>query len=143
MAWVPLLLVLLTHCSGSLSQPTLTQPPSKSVTLGNTVSLSCTLSSEHSNYYVHWYQQKQGQAPQFLWHSEGIKGNGVPDRFSISNSSAIRYLTITNVPGEDEAIYWCGADYKIGGTYGYVTVTQSDDELRQKPPLGSTGLCAP
>ncbi|KYO25505.1 hypothetical protein Y1Q_0018226 [Alligator mississippiensis] len=124
MAWVPLLLVLLTYCSGSLSQPTLTQPPSESVSLGNTVSLSCTLSSQYSNYYVAWYQQRSSQAPRFLWYSKGTKGDGVPDRFTVSNSSAIRSLTITNVQADDEATYWCGTGYMSGDVYTYSTMTQ-------------------
>uniref|UniRef100_A0A8C4Y418 Ig-like domain-containing protein n=1 Tax=Gopherus evgoodei TaxID=1825980 RepID=A0A8C4Y418_9SAUR len=118
MAWAPLLLTLLTYCSGASSQPTLTQPPSDSVSLGNTVKLSCTLSSQHSSYNVGWYQQRDGQAPRFLWYSSGTKGDGVPDRFTISSSGAIRYLTITNIQPEDEATYYCGADYSIGSSYG-------------------------
>ncbi|KAM9118331.1 uncharacterized protein ACDP82_016592 [Pangshura tecta] len=118
MAWAPLLLTLLTYCSGASSQPTLTQPPSDSVSLGNTMKLSCTLSSQHSGYIVGWYQQRDGQAPRFLWLSSGTKGDGVPDRFTISSSGAIRYLTITNVQPEDEATYYCGADYSSGSSYG-------------------------
>uniref|UniRef100_A0A674JJT1 Ig-like domain-containing protein n=1 Tax=Terrapene triunguis TaxID=2587831 RepID=A0A674JJT1_9SAUR len=116
MAWAPLLLTLLTYWASS--QPTLTQPPSDSVSLGNTVKLSCTLSSQHSSYNVGWYQQRDGQAPQFLWYGSSTKGDGVPDRFTVSSSGAIRYLTITNVQPEDEATYYCGADYGSGSSYG-------------------------
>ncbi|EMP39935.1 Ig lambda chain V region 4A [Chelonia mydas] len=118
MAWAPLLLALLTYCSGASSQPTLTQPPSDSVSPGTTGKLSCTLSSQHSNYNVGWYQQRDGQAPRFLWYGSSTKGDGVPDRFTVSSSGAIRYLTITNLQPEDEAMYYCGADYSSGSSYG-------------------------
>uniref|UniRef100_A0A8C3FJW6 Ig-like domain-containing protein n=1 Tax=Chrysemys picta bellii TaxID=8478 RepID=A0A8C3FJW6_CHRPI len=116
MAWAPLLLTLLTYCSGASSQPTLTQPPppADSVSLGNSVKLSCTLSSEHSSYNVGWYQQRDGQAPRFLWYGSSIKGDGVPDRFTVSSSGAIRYLTITNIQPEDEATYYCGTGDSTG-----------------------------
>uniref|UniRef100_A0A8C3RXX6 Ig-like domain-containing protein n=1 Tax=Chelydra serpentina TaxID=8475 RepID=A0A8C3RXX6_CHESE len=109
MAWAPLLLTLLTYCSGASSQPTLTQLPSDSVSLGNTVKLSCTLSSQHSGYVISWYQQRDGQVPEFLWYNASTKGDGVPDRFTVSSSEAVRYLTITKVQPEDEADYYCGA----------------------------------
>uniref|UniRef100_A0A8C4WM41 Ig-like domain-containing protein n=1 Tax=Gopherus evgoodei TaxID=1825980 RepID=A0A8C4WM41_9SAUR len=117
MAWAPLLLMLLTYCSGASSQPTLTQLPSESVSLGNTVKLSCTLSSQHSSYNIGWYQQRDGQAPQFLWYSASTKGDRVPDRFTVSSSGAIRYLTITKVQPEDEATYYCGVHHGSGSSY--------------------------
>ncbi|KAM5286046.1 uncharacterized protein RBU33_002502 isoform 2-T2 [Hipposideros larvatus] len=46
MAWTHVVLLLLSHCTGSLSQPVLTQPASLSATLGASARLTCTLSSD-------------------------------------------------------------------------------------------------
>ncbi|XP_045390148.1 immunoglobulin lambda-1 light chain-like isoform X1 [Lemur catta] len=123
MAWAPLLLLtLLLHCTGSLSQPVLTQSPSASASLG--AKLTCTLSSGYSNYGIAWHQQQPGKAPRYLmWlKSDGShsKGDGIPDRFSGSSSGADRYLTISSIQSEDEADYYCGAGYGSGGSYRYV-----------------------
>ncbi|CAK6440018.1 unnamed protein product [Pipistrellus nathusii] len=122
MAWPPVLLLLLAHCTGSLSQPVLTQLPSASAALGASAKLTCTLSREYSNYIIHWYQQRAGQAPRFIMYlkSDGstTKGDGIPDRFSGSSSGADRYLTISSLLPEDEAEYICGADHSIGVPFG-------------------------
>uniref|UniRef100_A0A8C0QNA4 Ig-like domain-containing protein n=1 Tax=Chelonoidis abingdonii TaxID=106734 RepID=A0A8C0QNA4_CHEAB len=104
MAWAPL---LLTYCSGvrSNSQPTLTQPPSASVSLGNTVKLSCTVSGSMNTIF--WYQQKPGQAPRFVLYGTTSRGDGIPDRFTGSTSGNVGYLTVTNAQVEDEADYYC------------------------------------
>ncbi|CAM4661251.1 unnamed protein product, partial [Caretta caretta] len=92
MAWAPLLLPLLTYCSGSLSQFTLTQPPSMSVSLGNTVQLSCTIRSGYPMTHATWHQQKIGNAPKYLlWYKSNAakhQGSGVPSRFSGSKDAA-------------------------------------------------------
>ncbi|OBS82081.1 hypothetical protein A6R68_23929, partial [Neotoma lepida] len=111
MAWTPLLLFLL-HCTGSFSQPVLTQSPSASASLGASVKLTCTLSSEHSNYNIGWYQQQPDKAPKYVMYLSNTgshsKGDGIPDRFSGSSSGPDRYLSISNIQPEDEAIYFCG-----------------------------------
>uniref|UniRef100_A0A8C8RYZ1 Ig-like domain-containing protein n=1 Tax=Pelusios castaneus TaxID=367368 RepID=A0A8C8RYZ1_9SAUR len=115
MAWTLLLLALLTYCSGSLSQFTLTQPPSASVSIGETVKLTCTISSGSTFGDVSWYQQKNGNSPRYLLRyntdSDKHQGSGVPNRFSGSKdtSNTIGYLTITSVQAEDEADYYCSA----------------------------------
>lgn len=122
--------------SGSLSQPVLTQAPSASASLGAPAKLTCTLSSEHSTYFIEWFQQQPGKAPRYLMKlkSDGShsKGDGIPDRFSGSSSGADRYLSISNVQSEDEADYICGVSHNIGGSYGYSTVTQMNREVGQK-----------
>ncbi|KAF7482337.1 Ig lambda chain V-1 region-like [Marmota monax] len=122
MVWTLLLLIMLTHCPGSLSQPVLTQPPSVSASLGQTAKLTCTLSSGYSNYYVVWYQQSPGKSLQFVMvvGTSGIlgsKGDGIPDRFSGSGSGLDRYLTIQNIQEEDENVYHCGADHGSGSSF--------------------------
>ncbi|ELW56181.1 Immunoglobulin iota chain [Tupaia chinensis] len=133
MAWTPVLLLLFSHFSGSLSEIVLTQPPSLSASLGASARLTCTLSSgfglsnhdmnwEHSTYYIEWYQQQPGKAPWYVMQlkSDGShsKGDGIPDRFSGSNSGADCYLTISDIQPEDEADYLCGEGHKIGVPFG-------------------------
>ncbi|VTJ89234.1 Hypothetical predicted protein [Marmota monax] len=94
MAWTPFLILLLSHCIGSLSQPVLTQLPSLSASLGASSKLTCTLSSGFSvgNYWISWYQQKPGSPPKYLlsYYSESSKnqGTGVPSRFSGSKDTS-------------------------------------------------------
>ncbi|CAK6440004.1 unnamed protein product [Pipistrellus nathusii] len=113
MAWALLLLSLLSQGTGLCALHQLTQPPSASAALGASVKLTCTLSREHSNYFIYWYQQRAGQVPRYLMkvNSDGsiTKGDGIPDRFSGSSSGADRYLTISSLQPEDEADYFCGA----------------------------------
>ncbi|XP_043385603.1 immunoglobulin lambda variable 5-37 isoform X7 [Chelonia mydas] len=115
MLWAPLIILLGTWSTGSSSQPVVTQPPSVSVSPGNTVKLSCTMSSgtSISDYYVSWYQQKPGNSPQYLlyYYTDSSKGqgSGVPARFSGSKDTASNagYLTISGALAEDEADYYC------------------------------------
>ncbi|XP_013375764.1 PREDICTED: immunoglobulin omega chain-like [Chinchilla lanigera] len=101
--------------SGSFCQPVLTQLPSASASLGASVKLTCTLSSEHSDYSIEWYQQRSGRSPGYVMSVEfdgnHEKGDDIPDRFTGSSSGADRYLTITNMQPEDEADYICGVYY--------------------------------
>nr|XP_034953971.1 immunoglobulin lambda-1 light chain-like isoform X4 [Zootoca vivipara] len=119
MAQILILFIFLTYCSGVASQPTLTQAASKSVSLGQAIKLSCSKSSGGSWGYFHWYQQKPGQAPRFVWYSSSTRGDGIPDRFTGSVSGNTGYLTITNFQAEDEAVYYCCA-YENSGSFQYV-----------------------
>uniref|UniRef100_A0A8C3FFR3 Ig-like domain-containing protein n=1 Tax=Chrysemys picta bellii TaxID=8478 RepID=A0A8C3FFR3_CHRPI len=105
MAWAPLLLTLLTYCSGVSSQPVVTQEPSMSVTPGGAVTLSCSLSSGAvtTSHYLSWYQQKPGS----LIYETNKRPSGIPARFSGSISGNNAALTITGVQAEDEADYYC------------------------------------
>uniref|UniRef100_A0A670JYL3 Ig-like domain-containing protein n=1 Tax=Podarcis muralis TaxID=64176 RepID=A0A670JYL3_PODMU len=98
--------------TGVSSQSDPTQPASESVTLGQTVKLSCTSSGRGSNY-IHWYQQRSGQAPRFVQYDGSSRGEGIPDRFTASRSGNIGYLTITNFQPGDEAVYYCGRWYGL------------------------------
>ncbi|XP_007453256.1 PREDICTED: uncharacterized protein LOC103091002 [Lipotes vexillifer] len=115
MAWTPLLLMLLSHCTGALSQPVLTQPSSLSSYLGASARLTCTLNSGFNvgNFWIRWYQQKPGNPPRYLltFHSDSDKhqGSGVPSRLSGSNDASTNAgtLLISGLQPEDEADYYC------------------------------------
>ncbi|KAL8180374.1 UNVERIFIED_CONTAM: hypothetical protein K2H54_021719 [Gekko kuhli] len=125
MFWPPLLSLLVLWCTGSDSQPVLTQPPSASVSPGKTVKLSCVMSSGFgiSDYYMFWYQQKPGNPPRYLLNyksdSDKGQGSGVPSRFSGSKDTSVNtgYLTITGALAEDEADYYCATYHGSGSTY--------------------------
>ncbi|XP_029777846.1 immunoglobulin lambda-1 light chain-like isoform X10 [Suricata suricatta] len=120
MAWSPVLLALLAHCTGSWAQSGLTQPSSMSGALGERVSLSCT----GVRNYVHWYQQLPGKAPRTIIYDNSDRPSGIPDRFSGSKSGNTGTLIITGLQAEDEADYYCsswdsslGAPVFGGGTH--------------------------
>ncbi|EPQ07598.1 Immunoglobulin iota chain [Myotis brandtii] len=127
MAWTPLLLALLSHCTGSLSQPVLTQLPSLSASPGATATLTCTLSSGSNvgSYWISWFQQKPGSPPQFLLDyksdSDKNQGSGVPSRFSGSKdvSANAGLLTISGLQPEDEADYYCATPHGSGSSFHY------------------------
>uniref|UniRef100_A0A8C8ZUY3 Ig-like domain-containing protein n=1 Tax=Prolemur simus TaxID=1328070 RepID=A0A8C8ZUY3_PROSS len=136
MAWVPLLLVLLSHCTGSLSQPVLTQPPSLSASPGVSARLTCTLRSDISvgGKDVYWHQQKPGSPPRYLLYyysdSDKHQGSRVPSRFSGSKDASANagILHISGLQPEDEADYYCAiwdnsASYSDTGRWGSGTKT--------------------
>uniref|UniRef100_A0A9L0K3Z8 Ig-like domain-containing protein n=1 Tax=Equus asinus TaxID=9793 RepID=A0A9L0K3Z8_EQUAS len=127
MAWTPLLLMLLSHCTGSLSQPVLTQPPSLSASPGTSARLTCTLSSDVSvgSSLIFWYQQKPGSPPGYLlsFYSDSVKhqGSGVPSSFSGSKETSANagLLLISGLEAEDEADYYCATADSSGSSSGY------------------------
>uniref|UniRef100_A0A673UC14 Ig-like domain-containing protein n=1 Tax=Suricata suricatta TaxID=37032 RepID=A0A673UC14_SURSU len=108
MGWSPLLLTLLIHCTGSWAQSVLTQPPSVSGDLGQTVTISCTRSANNIGIVgVNWYQQLPGKAPNRLIYRNNNRHSGVSERFSGSKSGSSGSLTISVLQDEDEADYYC------------------------------------
>uniref|UniRef100_A0A2K5L8X8 Ig-like domain-containing protein n=1 Tax=Cercocebus atys TaxID=9531 RepID=A0A2K5L8X8_CERAT len=135
MAWAPLLLTLLTHCTGSWAEVVFTQPHSVSGSPGQTVTISCTRSSGSiDSEYVHWYQQRPGSAPTTVIYEDNKRPSGVPDRFSgsIDSSSNSASLTISGLKSEDEADYYCQSYDSYNPT-----VLQTHGEVRQELPRAS------
>ncbi|XP_039417079.1 immunoglobulin lambda-1 light chain-like isoform X40 [Corvus cornix cornix] len=116
MAWVPLLLVVLAHSTGSLVQAAVTQQPSSlSANVGETVKITCSGSSGSYG----WYQQKvPGSGPVTVIYSSTNRPSGIPSRFSGATSGSSNTLTITGVQAEDEAVYFCGGQDSSSGVFG-------------------------
>ncbi|XP_039417078.1 immunoglobulin lambda-1 light chain-like isoform X39 [Corvus cornix cornix] len=116
MAWVPLLLVVLAHSTGSLVQAAVTQQPSSlSANVGETVKITCSGSSGSYG----WYQQKvPGSGPVTVIYNDNNRPSGIPSRFSGSGSGSSNTLTITGVQAEDEAVYFCGSNDGSSDVFG-------------------------
>uniref|UniRef100_F7C935 Ig-like domain-containing protein n=1 Tax=Monodelphis domestica TaxID=13616 RepID=F7C935_MONDO len=93
---------------GSMAAYVVTQPPSVSMSLGEQVSLSCD-GDGIGSYAVSWYQQKPGQAILPLIYGDSYRPEGIPERFSGSNSGNTATLSISGLQAEDEADYFCMA----------------------------------
>ncbi|XP_039417073.1 immunoglobulin lambda-1 light chain-like isoform X34 [Corvus cornix cornix] len=139
MAWVPLLLVVLAHSSGSLVQAAVTQPSSLSANVGETVKITCSGSS----YSYGWYQQKvPGTAPVTVIYYNDKRPSGIPSRFSGSKSGSTATLTITGVQAEDEAVYFCGS-YDSSSTAGVFGAGTTLTVLGQPKAAPTVHLFAP
>ncbi|XP_053443664.1 immunoglobulin lambda-1 light chain-like [Nycticebus coucang] len=125
MAWALVLLTLLTQDTGSSAQSGLTQPSSMSGSPGQSVTISCTGTSNDVGRYndVSWYQQRPGTLMKLLIYDVSTRPSGIPDRFSDSKSGNTASLTISGVLAEDKADYYC-CSYRSDGTYVFGGGTQ-------------------
>lgn len=111
------LLCLLLACLPAVCAHTeLTQSPAfLSVSLGDSVSITCRVNESVSDY-LSWYQQKPGQAPKHLIYDADNLKSGVPARFSAIQSDKEFTLKISAVEAEDAASYYCQQDYILPPT---------------------------
>ncbi|KAG1934005.1 immunoglobulin omega chain [Pimephales promelas] len=96
------------ECRGQI---TVTQSPSISaVQPGEQVRINCKTSSNVYSNYLHWYQQKPGEAPKLLIKYISSRYTGTPSRFSGSgtaNTGRDFTLSISGVQTEDTGDYYC------------------------------------
>uniref|UniRef100_A0A8C6TTL7 Ig-like domain-containing protein n=1 Tax=Neogobius melanostomus TaxID=47308 RepID=A0A8C6TTL7_9GOBI len=86
----------------------LTQTPTVSAALGDTVNIQCSVSQNvHSSNYLHWYQQRDGETPKALIYRATTRVSDVSSRFSGSGSGSSFTLTISGVQPEDFTVYLC------------------------------------
>uniref|UniRef100_A0AAY4BFN3 Ig-like domain-containing protein n=1 Tax=Denticeps clupeoides TaxID=299321 RepID=A0AAY4BFN3_9TELE len=106
------LITALAYVSG---QKVLTQEPEVSLKIGADAKFHCNIVRDEG-YYVSWYKQVPGEAPQFVLRfyrshsSPDLYGTGFSSsRFTSKASSSTDYqLIISNVEVEDSAVYYCG-----------------------------------
>ncbi|XP_038648976.1 immunoglobulin lambda-1 light chain-like [Scyliorhinus canicula] len=136
--WVHAIIVFIFCLAFSNAAITVSQPSSKSTSLGGTVQISCTLSGATlGNGNIYWYQQKSGNAPRYLlYHYAGSSTNrasGVPDRFSGSVSGNTGTLSIGNVESKDIADYYCAI--WVSSAYYFGSGTKLSVGNPQKPSV--------
>uniref|UniRef100_A0A8C8US35 Ig-like domain-containing protein n=1 Tax=Peromyscus maniculatus bairdii TaxID=230844 RepID=A0A8C8US35_PERMB len=101
-----LLWIIGARCDIQMTQ----SPASLSVSLKESVTMTCQASQNIGNALA-WYQQKPGGPPKLLIYNANSLENGVPSRFSGSRSGTQFSLKISSLQPEDVAIYYCQQYY--------------------------------
>ncbi|KAK2826476.1 hypothetical protein Q5P01_020690 [Channa striata] len=104
--------LLLLPLQGAGSSPSVTQSPvTKSVGLGETVSLSCTATSGVDDD-LSWYLLKPGQPPKLLFYKIRRRQSDTPSHFISSGSEPDFTLTISGFHADDAGYYYCMGVYR-------------------------------
>ncbi|MGH0185257.1 UNVERIFIED_CONTAM: hypothetical protein FKN15_017366 [Acipenser sinensis] len=85
--------------------------------------LECTFSTSSTRYWLHWYRQYPGTAPQFILFSgsDSFTADYAKERFSSTadKSSGLTTLTISKVLLEDSALYYCALQHTVIQYWGH------------------------
>ncbi|OBS73578.1 hypothetical protein A6R68_15884, partial [Neotoma lepida] len=84
----------------------MTQSPSQTASLWDTVTIKCQ-ASQSIGKALAWYQQKPGKSPKLLIYDASSLYSGVPSRFTGSGSGTDFTLTISSLEPEDIGTYYC------------------------------------
>ncbi|KAG7241973.1 hypothetical protein INR49_024720 [Caranx melampygus] len=98
----------------SRGQVTVTQSGAVSSAVGRSATITCRVSrAVYNDYYLAWYQQKEGEAPKLLIYYTTERASGIPGRFTGSGSRTDFTLSISGVQAEDAAVYYCQSYHEI------------------------------
>ncbi|EPQ11796.1 Ig lambda chain V-II region TRO [Myotis brandtii] len=130
------------YTTRSWAQAALTQLPSVSGNMGQSVTISCVGSgNDIGRYnYVSWYQQRPGTAPKLLISYVNARHSGVPERFSGFKSSNTAFLLISGLQAEDEADYHCFSYVGSNTLHGAAGSWGSETKTRPGLPGGLLAL---
>ncbi|OBS69832.1 hypothetical protein A6R68_01625, partial [Neotoma lepida] len=84
----------------------MTQTPSQTTSLRDTVTIKCQ-ASQSIGTALAWYQQKPGKSLKLLIYAASSLYSGVPSRFSGSGSGTDFTLAISSLEPEDIGTYYC------------------------------------
>nr|XP_055034462.1 immunoglobulin kappa light chain-like [Misgurnus anguillicaudatus] len=105
--------ILLNHLYLSKSEVVIQPDRVMTVSAGDSVTLRCKFSRDHSDPIV-WYKQRPGKQPYIVAMVQKFVAQPVfynefiSPRFTIETGKKVCHLNISNVASSDEAMYYCG-----------------------------------